>query len=311
VGGAAPRGLTALCALALLSFAWRGRAHAEDRSVVAAANAYAQAQQAELRGDNDRAAELFELADRIAPTPEALRSATRARMAAGQLELAADDAELLLARDPDDASRELAEQVLEQAQPALTRYTFQCSDPCTVVIDQSATMLTPDKTQVVYVSPGTHDVELGFANDTAHRMKLTGSAGESRTVKAARPPEPKEVARASASSEPAPARPKGIAPGYFWSSAVLTVVAGGLTLWSGLDLLNARDDFKKHPTRARFDDGESKDARTSALIGVTSVLAVSTITLGVFTRFKSNEQRPSASVGFDGRAAQLNLAGRF
>jgi tetratricopeptide (TPR) repeat protein len=301
-----------LCTLMLAAVAGLGHAQAEDASVVAAANAYAQAQQAELKGDHDRAAELFELADRIAPTPEALRSATRARMAAGQLALAADDAELLLARDPDpDAtSRALADEVLAKARPELARYTFQCGEPCTVVVDRSATMVTPEKTQIVYLSPGSHDIELGFADDAAQRVKLNASAGVARTLRVARPAlPPAQLAHEGAPRE-ARAR-KGLSPAYFWSAAAATAVAGGLTLWSGLDLVNARDDFKKDPTRSRFDDGQNKDTRTNALIGVTSVLAVSTITLGFFTRFKRDEARPTASVGFDGRSAQLNLHGSF
>jgi hypothetical protein len=302
-----------LCVLACTTLACPGSAHAEDNSVVAAANAYAQAQQAELKGDHDRAAELFELADRIAPTPQALRSATRARMVAGQLALAADDAELLLARDPDDISRELAEDVLARAKPELARYSFQCSEPCTVAVDGSATMVTPEPSQVVYLEPGTHDIELGFGEDALHRMKLTASAGEARSIKIARavsPPKP--VQRSPSAEEPVRAARRGLSPAYFWSAAALTVVAGGLTLWSGLDLLKARDDFDKNPSRRSFDDGESKDTRTTALIGVTGALAASTVTLAFFTRFKrSDRQQPRASLGLDGHGARLNLQGSF
>ncbi|HEY6881465.1 MAG TPA: hypothetical protein VI299_25745 [Polyangiales bacterium] len=296
---------------AVSSLAWLARANAEDTGVVAAANAYAQAQQAELKGDHDRAAELFELADRIAPTPEALRSATRARLAAGQLALAADDAELLLARSPDQASRELAHEVLGKAKPRLTRYTFQCSDPCTVAVDRSATMVTPEKTQVVYLSPGAHDVELGFAGDAVHRAKVHGGAGEARTLKIARPAPAPVATRASTDAEREPVASKKLDAKYFWASAAATVVAGGVALWSGVDLLHARDDFKKNPTRQRFDDGEGKDTRTSVLLGITGALAVTTVTLGVFTRFGRAEERPRASLSFDGKSAQLSIAGRF
>jgi tetratricopeptide (TPR) repeat protein len=304
--------LGALCALALTSLAWLGRASAEETGMVAAANAYSQAQQAELKGDHDRAAELFELADRIAPTPEALRSATRARMAAGQLALAADDAELLLVRDPDDdASRELAEEVLAKARPELTRYTFQCSDPCTVVVDGSVTMAAPELTQVVYLAPGTHDLALGFEGDAMHRVKLTGSASEARTIKVARPAPPPKVAYSDEEfAQPVKETRSGLSPAYFWTGAALTVVAGGLTLWSGLDLMNAKDDFEKNPSRAKFDDGESKDMRTTVLLAATGALAVSTVTLAFFTNFKPRE-RATASFGFDGHSAQLSLRGKF
>src|SRR5687768_599387 len=52
-------------------------AFAQD--VAAAANAFARAQKAELAGDHAAAAELYELADSLAPAPEALRSALKAR----------------------------------------------------------------------------------------------------------------------------------------------------------------------------------------------------------------------------------------
>jgi hypothetical protein len=296
---------------------WLAHARAEDKGVVAAANAYAQAQQAELRGDNDRAAELFELADRIAPTPEALRSATRARLAAGQLALAASDAEELLARESDEASRTLAESVLQRARPELSRYTLQCSAPCTVVADGLATGVSARETQIVYLTPGTHELEVGFDAAATQSVKLTGAAGESRSLSIARPARAAkpldDEALPSEESAPEPRRSRGLSPAYFWTAASLTVVATGLTIWSGLDLLQARDDFKANPqpTRGDFEDGESKDRRTNALIGVSSVLAVGTATLAVFTRFRHPEQRTQAALSFDGQSAQVRVRGRF
>src|SRR5687767_5795002 len=69
----------------------------------AAADAYSRAQEAELRGDYEQAAQLYALADRIAPTSEALRSAARAAERAGLAATACTHAEALLGRDPDDA----------------------------------------------------------------------------------------------------------------------------------------------------------------------------------------------------------------
>src|SRR5690348_3074599 len=70
------------------------KAFAQD--VSAAANAFSRAQKAELGGDHEAAAELYELADSLAPAPEALRSALKARKSAGQLGAAAVLAEALL-----------------------------------------------------------------------------------------------------------------------------------------------------------------------------------------------------------------------
>jgi hypothetical protein len=292
-------------------------ARADDKSVVAAASAFEQGQQAELSGNHERAAELFELADRIAPTPEALRSATRARLTANQLAAAAGNAEELLRRYERDAgSRELAEQVLARAKPELTRFTFQCSDPCTVVVDGLATAVLPLRTQVVYVTPGQHNVVLGFEGDLTRGLRLQGAAGEARTIKVGRPP-PAPVVAATASGPAVnnDARDTGFSarrrlrPAYFWVAASLTVATGAVALWSGLDLLKARDDFTSSasPTRRQFSDGEDKDTRTTILLGATGALLLTTATLGVFTEFRGSRRR-AANTRMDGKSGPRQAA---
>ena len=87
-----------------------------DGDVAGAAGAFSRAQRAELAGDHARAAEFYELADSMAPTPEALRSALRTRLAAGQRAIAAARAESLRSRYPDDAeSKALADKTLDRA----------------------------------------------------------------------------------------------------------------------------------------------------------------------------------------------------
>src|SRR5688572_12759748 len=66
------------------------------QDVSGAASAYSRGQQADLTGDHATAAELYELANSLAPSPEALRSALRARRNAGQLAIAGGHAETLL-----------------------------------------------------------------------------------------------------------------------------------------------------------------------------------------------------------------------
>ncbi|MEY4512275.1 MAG: hypothetical protein RLZZ450_4397 [Pseudomonadota bacterium] len=294
---------------------------ADDKSVVAAAGAFEQGQQAELSGNHERAAELFELADRIAPTPEALRSATRARLAANQLAAAAGNADELLRRyERDAASRDLAVQVLTRAKPELTRFTFQCSDPCTVVVDGLATAVLALRTQVVYVTPGQHNVVLGFEGDLTRGLRLSGAAGEARTLKVARPP-PAPAVAAGASNQAAAgsANHSGLSarrlrPAYFWVAASLTVATGAVALWSGLDLLKARDEFKSSasPTRAQFTDGEDKDLRTTVLLGATGALLLTAATLGVFTDFHyGSDTRRSASLDLDQHGARFTLRGSF
>jgi tetratricopeptide (TPR) repeat protein len=318
--------VTTFLTLAMLGYVSAGSVHAQDKGVVAAANAFTQAQQAELTGDFERAAELFELADRIAPTPEALRSATRARMSAGQLASAAGHAEELLRRYPsDEVARTLAEQALTRARPELTRYVLECAEPCTVLADGLAVGLTALRTQLVYVTPGTHQLTVGFDGSLSRGLRLTGAAGETRTIKIARPAPTAQPVAAASEARPArvgdeqPARQasaerRGIAPAYFWTAASLSVVSGALTLWSGLDLLRARDDFASsaQPSRKAFEDGEQKDLRTNVLLGVTSTLVVGTVALAFLTDFKGTERaQPRAALHVDGQGARLTLKHAF
>src|SRR5688572_5881559 len=91
-------------------------ARADD--VSGAAKAFSQAQEAMLGGDPARAADLYELADELAPSAPALRNATRARVAAGHTAMAATNAATLLRRYPSDKeSRDIAEAVLSQLAP--------------------------------------------------------------------------------------------------------------------------------------------------------------------------------------------------
>ena len=67
-----------------------GIARADD--VSAAAEAFATAQKLTLEGKPGEAADFYELADELAPSPQALRSAARSRYAAGHIAMAATDA---------------------------------------------------------------------------------------------------------------------------------------------------------------------------------------------------------------------------
>lgn len=304
---------------------------AQEQDVVAAASAFTRAQQAELSGQHARAAELFELADRASPTPEALRSATRARLAAGQTEAAASNAEELLRRYPDDqASSELAEKVLAEVRPQLMRLTLQCSHPCTVIVDGLAAAVSAQRTQLVYMSPGPHQMTLGFEQGLTRELQLHAAAGEESTLSITKPiPVVPEAAYPSSASGRESAaqtnlRPAvsmraqddrvapGLSPAYFWSAAVLTVATGGVALWSGLDLLKARDDFARDPapSQAEFQAGEKKDMRTTVLLGATGALLVSTAALAFFTEFGERAEE-TAALSVHPEGAKLTYQRRF
>ena len=177
------------------------RAHAQQSDVTAAANAFSQAQHAELSGDHVRAADLYELADRIAPTPDALRAATRARFAAGQLSSAASSAEELYRRYPEDAeSKKLADEVLLKAQTSLARVAVTCGSPCKLTVNGLAASTESRAGHIVYVHPGPHTLVASFEDGSSRTERIEGAAGDRREVDL----KPQAGSEAEAAAEPPP-----------------------------------------------------------------------------------------------------------
>ncbi len=315
--------LQLLCLGGILLGASVARAQGDD--VSAAANAFAQAQRAELAGDSARAAELYELADGIAPTPEALRAAARAWFGADRLVPAAAAAEELLRRYGADAtSRQLAEEILAKARPQLGRLQASCAQLCTLSVDGLAVSTGARQAHVVYLEPGPHTLVAHFESGETAKQRLQSNAGERVLMQfapkpSAAPPAPAKVAEEAGPNVPPPAalapavdepaQKRGLSPAYFWVGLSATAALGAVTIWSGVDLFQARDDFKskESPTRKAFEAGESKDLRTSILIAGTAALGVTTAILAFFTEFKGDRARSETA----SRTRGLDQAGRI
>jgi hypothetical protein len=114
-------------------------ASAQESDVQAAAAAFGEAQRAQLRGDFAQAADLFEIADRAAPSPAALRSTIRNHRAAGQSARAATLSAEASTRYPDDAETSaLATETLTALAPSLGHVSLRCASECTVTLDGRA-----------------------------------------------------------------------------------------------------------------------------------------------------------------------------
>jgi hypothetical protein len=297
--------------------------------VSAAASAFSRAQEAEARGDSSRAASLYELADRISPAPAALRNATRARLAAGQLGAAAVNAEELKRRYPGDAdSSSLADEVLNEARQKLARVSAQCSPDCHLVVDGLAASTQLKRAHVVYVEPGAHNVVARFESGASATQSTDATAGQAIQLQllepagAAAPPAaaPPPASEPVAPAAPPPAMDKGSSGGL---PPVVGIAIGGAALvltgvavWSALDTQSDADDFKKNPTREAFDDGENKDTRTNILIGAAAVVGVAGASVLLFATDWSGGKGESAggmSLRLVGSPRQtgLNLQGSF
>ena len=309
--------------LALAAYSFAPAARAQD-DVAAAANAFSRAQRAELAGDHERAAQLYELADSIAPTPEAMRSALRARMSAGQHALAATRAEALLARYPDDEeSKTLAEKTLAEVSKELGRYEVSCRPkPCVVLVDGEVAGTKALETHVVYLEPGAHELAAAFGERHTPPRKLDVQADERQSVSFDEPPPPPKPKVDVVQDVPDPsAAPQGsgISPVFFVAGATLTAGLGIFTVWSGIDTLDKREAYDKNRTQSGFEEGQDLERRTNILIAATSVAAAATITLAIFTDWSGSDdgaeqlpaRAPRLGVGATASGPALSLSGRF
>ena len=295
-------------AFGLTIFAAAAPARAQD--VAGAANAFSRAQKAELSGDHDTAAELYELADGLAPAPEALRSALRARKAAGQLGSAAAHAERLLRRYPDEKrSKDLAEATLEEAKRKLARLEIQCRPKaCGLVVDGAAGSSEVVDLHVIFLEPGKHEVNAAFGPDRAVPKVAMAKAGDRTSLVFDAPAGSsglrvadaggKQTGGGSFSADASADRgskafQRGLSPWVFATGAVVTAGLGVATLWSGLDVLNAHDTYQGRETQGAYEDGLTKEKRTNVLVGATVVAGVATAVIAAFTRWGSS----SDSVG--------------
>lgn len=273
----------------------------------AASAAFAEAQRAQLRGDFPRAAELFEIADQAAPSPAALRSAIRNREAAGQDVRAATLALRAISRYGDDReTRKVAEQTVERLAPHLMRVRVTCDQPCSLAVDGGIVGSGSALVTEFFVGDGPHMIEARWPGRESATRSLDAVLGQSATIdlvagarKESAPtttpvttppsgalalntqptttggPPPRDFGPADAPS-------RGLSPAFFWAGTGLTLVAGGLLTWSGLDTLRARDDYEQTRTRKDYENGLSLQRRTNILAGATAALGVITIGVGAF-----------------------------
>jgi hypothetical protein len=283
-----------------------------DDDVAAASAAFAEAQKAQLRGDYAQAAELFEVADQAAPSPAALRSAIRNREASGQAVRAATLALRAVERYPNDKeTRELAEGALGRLAPKLSRVRAGCDQPCQLTVDGGLVGTGASKTHDFFVTREPHTVEAQWPDRPSVQKKVDGSTegavsiafqapaaeakpeAEAPAPMSAPPPEP--VQPVAVQAEPAGS---GLPPAVFWIGTGLTVVAGGLFTWSGLDTLGAMKTYETNPSLEGYDDGVGLERRTNILAGTTAVLGAATLAIGLFaTDWGGGEASASVSEG--------------
>ena len=264
-----------------------------------AAEAFDLGRQSYKDGHFAEAAEQFERADASAPSATALELALRSRDKAGDLDRAGTLAVLALALYPNDENiAKIAPDVIERARADLFELSVTCGQPCEIADGNKLVHGTAATKRTLFLAPGTHSLRAGFDGGRTESKDVDATAGASgsldfggETEKAAEPeakPEP------APPPEPAPnpdadkgaKHRHGLPPFVFWAAAGATVVAGGITTWSGIDTVNNPGADKVKAECAAGDQncslykqGRSEQARTNVLLGVTGALAVGTVVL--------------------------------
>jgi len=292
---------------------------AEERR--AAGNAYNRGSTAYLAENWAQAARWFETAHRLAPAAPALVQAVRAHKLAGNDLRAATLALRLNALYADNAdASSTASEVLGEQQPRFLRVDVVC-EGCSVELDG-----TLQEFPSFFVTPGeehtvTASFETGEVEDT-----VRGRAGAQRELSFDAPPPPPEGVTPPVEEDPrddpddgrvAPAEPEdegggGLSPLFFISSAALTVGAGAVLVWSGLDALGGVEDYESDPTPEALAEGQNKELRTNIMIGVTAGLGAVTVLLLLFTDWDGDdEENVDVAVAPLEEGAAAFVGGRF
>ncbi|HUH00778.1 MAG TPA: hypothetical protein VML75_02210 [Kofleriaceae bacterium] len=287
-------------------------ARAGDRgAATGAADAYERAQTAAIDRDHARAAELFELANALAPSPQALRSAARSRLAAGQRADAATHAATLIERYPDDQrSRALGNQLLAFLGPRLIRIDVRCAAACALEIDGRAAGATGDRDAaraqrwLLYVEPASHRLAARFEDGSEVTRRTFGGPGTELELRLAPPARPRVV------TVPGSAAPTPLDRRWFALGVGATAVLSGAALWSWSDAHDARYDprFTGQPSIVR-----GRERRTAALLGASLVAATATALLAIFTDWSGARGERPLSLGADATpgGALVGVGGAF
>ncbi len=260
---------------------------ASETSVRAqAAEQFEEGKRAFDRGDFARAANAFEVAYRLAPHVDALWNAARAHQRAGELPYAAT----LYARYLREAPTEARDRDVATVQLASLAARLGCIEVHGSDIEQLAVDEHPSEERIIYVAPGAHVARAVVAGALVqHTLDLAAGDVVALVFEAPAPASDPEPTSRPQPSRPAPeARPLppssrvGGSPWLVAGGGTLTGVAAAATIASGLATLSAHDAFNIHPTASNLERGQSLQARTNVLLGLSIGLGVMTTVTAIW-----------------------------
>lgn len=305
-------------AASLVTLAGPARGAPSERDRKTAQASFQEAQKAFKAGDFRHAAEKFEEAYQRAPHHAPLWNAGRAWHRAGELPRAANIyAKYLREAPPKAPDRNRAIVALKEVQAKLGRIDVHATDVSEVTVDGA-----PFEGAGVYVIPGAHVVEGRTTLDPREPVRVPQSVAAGETVSVAlvppKPPPPGAqpaapvvaTVQGPATAQPLPAATSssGISPVFFVVGTALTLAAGGVTVWSGLDVNSKKESYVGgEQTDEKWNAGMSAQLRTNVLLGVTGGLAVLTAVTGLLLvdwKGNSGKERVVAKLGPGGLALE-------
>jgi hypothetical protein len=294
-------------------------ARADD--VNGAAKAFSQAQEAVLAGDNARAADLYELADELAPSAPALRNAARARLAAGHDAMAATLAAELLRRYPSDKeSRDVAEAILSKLSPTLTQFDINCDEPCTITLEGKAASSKQRTHHQFFAQPGGRTVGATFDDGRQTTKQVTTLAGQTTTLTLDAPPKvvKSDAGAATSTKTDTVATSHGLSRKWFIGTAILTAGFGVAAGLQGMATLDTRDQIKaavaaNDDAHAMdlYNEGKDEQFRTNILLGGAAAAGVATIVLAFVTDWSGSPDRHEVAVTPTSGGATFVYGGHF
>ena len=293
---------------------------------VQAHQAYERGTAAYRRKDYATAAREYAAADALSPNPTALQAAIDATVQGDDPVLGLQLLER--ARGAPRTSALLSTMLVAEQKFAhrTGRIGIVCpAQPCLATIDGAAI----DPSQPTLVRVGAHTVMLESGGSSTTRT-LTVAPDETQTITAASPASPPSSSSSPPAPPPAPSTPpptppapapspapppadaSGLSPVWLFATLGATVIAGGLTIASGIDTSNKSSAFTNAGCRAPgapfatcnplSSDGQSAQMRTNILIGVTAALGLASAVLVPFVRWHHTTVSVTAAVTAGGLA---------
>jgi hypothetical protein len=248
------------------------------------------------QADYEGAAEAFFRADEAAASDQALLNAIAAGRRGHAHLWVARAAERAIGRDSADAElKRLAREALVEASEHLARIDLSCAPAAgaaaSCAVEMDGAQVAPG---IHHVLPGTHRFT-GAAAGARAEEPLTCSAGARYTV-VLRPAAPGSapgsaapLGSGAAGSPSASAAPSasGAAKGG-WPRAVVIAGSGaaavlaGVSIWSGVDAIDAKNKLPAEPFRAQNEDVLARAHRTDGLLAGAAVVAAFTVVAAVW-----------------------------